>query len=223
MIQLRSVYRTFKIGDESLTVLNNITLTIKDGQFISIMGPSGSGKSTLANVIGGLDRPSAGSIQVDDQELDKLSDLELSLYRNKKIGFVFQSFNLLPGYTTLENVMIPLIIAGVPSKVRKQKAMDYLKLVGLEHRMHHKPTQLSGGERQRASIARALVNEPKIIIADEPTGNLDSKKTAEIMNLLKVLNTEEKLTLIVITHDPNVARQADMTLQILDGKLSRLR
>jgi putative ABC transport system ATP-binding protein len=223
MIKLKSVYRTFKLGDESLTVLNDIDLTINDGQFVSVMGPSGSGKSTLANVIGGLDRPSAGSIQVDDQELDRLSDKELSLYRNKKVGFVFQSFNLLSGYTTLENVMLPLIIAGISSRVRKQKAADYLKLVGLEHRMHHKPTQLSGGERQRASIARALINEPRIIIADEPTGNLDSRKTEEIMQLLKVLNAEEKLTLIVITHDPKVAREADLRLQILDGRLSRLR
>jgi putative ABC transport system ATP-binding protein len=223
MIQLQSVYRTFKVGDEKLTVLNNVNLTINDGEFISIMGPSGSGKSTLANVIGGLDRPSAGHIQVDDQELNRLSDKELSLYRNKKVGFVFQAFNLLPGYTTLENVMIPLIIAGISPSERKKKAFDYLKLVGLDHRVHHKPTQLSGGERQRASIARALVNEPRIVIADEPTGNLDSKKTHEIITLLKFLNTEEKITLIVITHDPNVAREAHHRLQINDGILTRSR
>lgn len=223
MIQLRSVYRTFKMGGESLTVLNNVNLTINDGEFIAIMGPSGSGKSTLANVIGGLDRPSAGSIQVDDQELDKLNDKELSQYRNKKIGFVFQAFNLIPGYTALENVMIPLILAGMPAKKRREKAHDYLKLVGLEGRAQHKPNQLSGGERQRVSIARAIVNEPKIIIADEPTGNLDSKKTDEIMKLLKVLNKEEKLTLIVITHDLDVAKEADTTLRMLDGKVSRSR
>jgi putative ABC transport system ATP-binding protein len=223
MIQLRSVYRTFSLGGESLNILNNVNLVVKDGQFIAIMGPSGSGKSTLANVIGGLDRPSAGSVQVDDQELDKLNDIELSQYRNKKIGFVFQSFNLLPGYTALENVMMPLVLAGEKPAVRKQKAMEYLKLMGLEARAHHKPNELSGGERQRVSIARAIVNEPKIIIADEPTGNLDSKKTAEIMQLLKVLNTEEKLTIIVITHDPNVAKEADLTLHMLDGKVWRSR
>jgi putative ABC transport system ATP-binding protein len=223
LIQLRSVYRTFKIGGEHLTVLNNINLLIKDGEFITVMGPSGSGKSTLANVIGGLDRPSAGQIQVDDQELDRLSDTELSRYRNKKIGFVFQAFNLLPGYTAMENVMMPLIITGMSPKERRKRAHDFLKIVGLEHRAHHLPGQLSGGERQRVSIARAIVNEPKIIIADEPTGNLDSKKTQEIMHLLRTLNTEEKMTLIVITHDPMVAREADYTLHMIEGRLSRTR
>jgi putative ABC transport system ATP-binding protein len=223
MIQLRSVYRSFKMGSESLNVLNNINLIIKDGEFIAIMGPSGSGKSTLANVIGGLDRPTAGQVQVDDQELDRLNDTDLSEYRNKKVGFVFQAFNLLPGFTALENVMLPLMISGMSPGERKKKAHDYLKVVGLEHRAHHKPSQLSGGERQRVSIARAIVNEPKIIIADEPTGNLDSKKTMEIMQLLKFLNTEQKITLIVITHDAMVAREADISMHMVDGKLTRAR
>jgi putative ABC transport system ATP-binding protein len=221
MIQLKSVVKTYRMGSETLSVLDGINLEIGDGEFVAIMGPSGSGKSTLANVIGGLDRPTSGTIKVDDQELSRLSDKDLSEYRNKKIGFVFQSFNLLPSYTTIENVMIPLILAGVGRKERKQKAFEYLKVVGLESRSRHKPNQLSGGERQRVSIARALVNDPKIIIADEPTGNLDSKKTTEIISLLKVLNREEKITVIVITHDPAVAHEAHRTLRLHDGKIVR--
>jgi putative ABC transport system ATP-binding protein len=221
MIQLKSVCRTYKMGKENVAALDGIDLEIKEGEFVAIMGPSGSGKSTLANVIGGLDRPSSGSVQVDGEELNRLSDNRLSEYRNKKIGFVFQSFNLIPNYTTLENVMLPLIIAGMPSKMRKEKAYEYLKAVGLESRTDHKPSQLSGGERQRVSIARALANNPRIIIADEPTGNLDSKKSAEIISVLKFLNREEKITIIVITHDPNVAREADRTLKMHDGKILR--
>jgi ABC-type lipoprotein export system ATPase subunit len=185
------------------------------------MGPSGSGKSTFANVIGGLDKPSSGSVIVDGQLINGLNDKMLSEYRNKKIGFVFQSFNLLPTYTALENVMIPLILTGESSKTRKQKAYLCLKEVGLENRIYHKPNQLSGGERQRVSIARALVNDPKIIIADEPTGNLDSKKSEEIVALLKKLNREKKMTIIVITHDANVAKHADRTLLIHDGRIGR--
>jgi putative ABC transport system ATP-binding protein len=219
MIQLKSVVKTYRMGSETLSVLDGVNLDIKEGEFVAVMGPSGSGKSTLANVIGGLDRATSGSVTVDGEELTKLSDTRLSEYRNRKIGFVFQSFNLLPSYSTLENVEIPLILAGVGSKVRNEKAREYLKVVGLEHRYSHKPNQLSGGERQRVCIARALINDPKIIIADEPTGNLDSKKTAEIISLLKVLNSEEKLTLIVITHDPAVAREAHRILKLHDGRI----
>jgi putative ABC transport system ATP-binding protein len=220
-IQLKSVSRAYVMGKETIAALDNVSLDIKDGEFLAIMGPSGSGKSTFANVIGGLDKPTTGDVLVDGEAINRLNDKYLSAYRNKKIGFVFQSFNLLPTYTALENVMIPLMLSGESSSVRKQKAYDCLKDVGLENRAGHKPFQLSGGERQRVSIARALVNEPQIIIADEPTGNLDSKKSEDIIALLKELNKRRKMTIIVITHDANVARQADRTLYMRDGKIGR--
>jgi putative ABC transport system ATP-binding protein len=220
MIQLKSVHRSYKMGKENVAALDGVNLDIKEGEFVAIMGPSGSGKSTLANIIGGLDRPNSGSVNIDGEELSRMSDRELSHYRNKKIGFVFQSFNLISNYTAIENVMLPLIIAGMPRKQRKEKAYEYLKAVGLETRVEHKPTELSGGERQRVSIARALANDPRILIADEPTGNLDSRKTDEIMEILKLLNKEEKITILVITHDSNVAKQADRVLKMQDGRLS---
>jgi len=221
IIQLKSVSKIYKMGKENLIALDSINLDIEEGEFVAIMGPSGSGKSTLANVIGGLDKINSGYITVDDQELNKLNDKKLSEYRNKKIGFVFQAFNLIPTFTAQENVTLPLILTGVSSKIRKQRAYECLKMVGLENRVEHKPNELSGGERQRVSIARALVNEPKIIIADEPTGNLDSKKSAEIISILKKLNANSKITLIVITHDSNVAHEADRILNMQDGKISR--
>ena len=221
IIQLKSVSKIYKMGKENLIVLDSVNLDIEEGEFVAIMGPSGSGKSTLANVIGGLDRINSGNIIVDNQELDKLNDKKLSEYRNKKIGFVFQAFNLIPTFTAQENVTLPLILTGESSKIRKQRAIECLRIVGLENRINHKPNELSGGERQRVSIARALVNEPKIIIADEPTGNLDSKKSSEIISILKKLNTDPGITLIIITHDPNVAHEADRVLNIQDGKISR--
>jgi len=221
IIQLRSVSRIYKMGKENLTALDNVNLDIGEGEFVAIMGPSGSGKSTLANIIGGLDKINSGTVLFDNQELNKLNDKKLSEYRNKKVGFVFQAFNLIPTFTAQENVMLPLILIGVSSRIRRQKAIECLKMVGLENRIEHKPNELSGGERQRVSIARALVNEPRIIIADEPTGNLDSKKSAEIISILKKLNNDSKITLIVITHDPNVAHEADRVLSMQDGKILR--
>jgi putative ABC transport system ATP-binding protein len=222
-ILLKSVSRTYIMGKEVISALDNISLEIKEGDFLAIMGPSGSGKSTFANVIGGLDKPTSGEVIVDGESISRLNDNQISKYRSRKIGFVFQSFNLLPTYTALENVMMPLILSGESSKVRREKALQCLKEVGLENRASHKPYQLSGGERQRVSIARALVNEPGIIIADEPTGNLDTKKSEEIISLLKGLNRARKITVIVITHDPNVAKRADRTLLMQDGKLWRPR
>jgi putative ABC transport system ATP-binding protein len=221
IIQLRSVSKIYRMGKEDLIVLDSVNLDIQEGEFVAIMGPSGSGKSTLANIIGGLDKINSGIVWVDNQELNKLNDKALSAYRNKKIGFVFQAFNLIPTFTAQENVAIPLILSGESSKKRKEKANECLKAVGLENRADHKPNELSGGERQRVSIARALVNEPRIIIADEPTGNLDSKKSTEIISMLKKLNTTLRITLLVITHDPNVAREADRILTMQDGKISR--
>lgn len=221
IIQLKSVSRTYVMGKETIPALDNINLDIKEGEFLAIMGPSGSGKSTFANVIGGLDKPTSGDVVVDGECINKLNDKHISNYRNKKVGFVFQSFCLLPTYTAIENVMIPLILTGERSSIRKQKAYECLKEVGLENRADHKPYQLSGGERQRVSVARALINQPQIIIADEPTGNLDTKRSEEIVSLLKELNRKKKITVIVITHDPSVARQADRTLHMKDGKIGK--
>lgn len=219
VIELHSVSRMYHMGSERLAALDNVSLTIPDGEFLAIVGPSGSGKSTLANIIGGLDRPTAGKVAVDGHDLARASDHVISTYRNRRVGFVFQAFNLLPHYTALENVMVPLILARVRPRVRKAKATACLKEVGLEHRLRHKPGELSGGERQRVSIARAIANDPAILIADEPTGNLDSKKGAEIVALLKKLNKDQHITLIVITHDPTIAKQADRVIKIQDGQV----
>lgn len=207
------------MGDEDINALFDVDLSIKKGEFVAIMGPSGSGKTTLANIIGGLDTPTSGKVTVEEQDLSEARDNILSNYRNKKIGFVFQTFNLQAGYTALENVMLPLILAKKSSKERKTKAEECLKIVGLENRMKHKSNQLSGGQRQRVSIARALANDPEIIIADEPTGNLDSSKGKEIISLLKDLNKKKGITLIVITHDSNIAKMADRIISIQDGRV----
>lgn len=220
MIELKNITKTYELGEEKINALNRVCLDVEKGDFIAIMGPSGSGKSTLANIIGGLDVPDEGEVLVDGTNIAKVSDAILSDYRNRKIGFIFQSFNLQPTYTALENVMIPLVFAGMPLSQRKKRAADCLKAVGLEDRIGHLPSQLSGGQRQRVCIARALANNPEVIIADEPTGNLDSKKGAEIVDLLKRLNHEAQITLIVITHDPNVAKQAKKILNIKDGEIS---
>lgn len=218
-IELEGVTKTFIMGDETIRALDHLDVSIKKGEFIAIVGPSGSGKSTLANVIGGLDIPDNGGVIVDNEDISRIHDKQLSQYRNKKVGFIFQNFNLQSNYTALENVALPLVFGKMPPKKRKLRALECLKAVGLENRQKHRPSQLSGGERQRVSIARALANNPEIIIADEPTGNLDSKKTQEIVALLKKLNSENNITLIVITHDLSVAKQADRVIKILDGKI----
>ena len=220
MIELKNVTKTYELGGEVITALDQINLKIDNGDFLAIVGPSGSGKSTLANIIGGLDTPNSGEVLIDGMSIARVNDNDLSNYRNKKIGFIFQSFNLQPTYTALENVMIPLIFARIAPDERKRRAADCLKAVGLEDRMNHLPNQLSGGQRQRVCIARALSNNPEIIIADEPTGNLDSKKGAEIVELLKELNQKAGITLIVITHDMNVAKQAKQILTIKDGAIA---
>ena len=219
LIELRDLTRTYRLGEETIHALDGVSCTIKAGEFVAIIGPSGSGKSTLANIIGGLDTPDSGSITVAGNDLSRVRDIDLSHYRNKYVGFVFQSFNLQSHLNALENVAMPLIFAKIGAGQRRKKAEECLKIVGLEDRMHHLPTQLSGGQRQRVSIARALANDPQIIIADEPTGNLDSQKGQEIMTVLKELN-KRGTTLIVITHDPSIARQAGRTLMIHDGKLT---
>lgn len=218
IIELTNVTKTYKLGDETLNALDNVSLKIQSGDFVAIIGPSGSGKSTLANIISGLDRPTSGSIVVDGSDLSHLSDRKLSDYRNRHMGYVFQSFNLQGSQTALENVMMPMYFARIRSKDRKARAKECLEAVGLGERLKHRPDQLSGGQRQRVAVARALALKPSVIIADEPTGNLDSARGAEIIDLLKGLN-KEGITLIIITHDPNIARQASKIIQIHDGKV----
>lgn len=219
IISLNNVTKTYRLGDEVLNALDNISFSVNSGEFVAITGPSGSGKSTLANIIGGLDRPTSGSVVVDGNDLSHVRDRKLSDYRNHHIGFVFQSFNLQGSQTALENVMLPLVFARIKPKERKARAIECLKAVGLGDRLKHRPAQLSGGQRQRVAIARALAARPNIIIADEPTGNLDSSRGEEIMKLLKELN-KQGITLIVITHDMAIARQADRVVQIKDGHIA---
>lgn len=222
-VQCSGLKKVYSLGDEEVHALDNVSLSVEKGDFIAICGPSGSGKSTLANVIGGLDQPDSGTVIVDGLDLAKAKDKELSAYRNKHIGFVFQSFNLQAHESALENVMSPLTIGGVgKKKERQERGMRALERVGLGDRANHKPTQLSGGQRQRVAIARALVNDPTLIIADEPTGNLDSSRGADVMAELERLN-REGITLIVITHDDNVAARAKRIIEIKDGKISEKR
>jgi putative ABC transport system ATP-binding protein len=222
LIELKNVTRTYKLGDETLHALNNVSFTVRPGDFVAIMGPSGSGKSTLANIIGGLDKPSGGTVVVDGQDLSHTRDRKLSDYRNAHIGFVFQAFNLQGNSTAIENVMLPLVFARMRKGARKKRAAECLQAVGLGDRLKQKPSQLSGGQRQRVAIARALANNPKIIIADEPTGNLDSAKGQEIIKLLHDLN-KQGITLLIITHNMNIARAARRVVEIHDGRLTERR
>ena len=209
------------MGDETVRALDGVTTTIAAGEFVAVTGPSGSGKSTLANIIGGLDVPDSGTVRVGDVTLARARDRDLSAYRNRTVGFVFQSFNLQPTATALENVMMPLTLARVPRRRRRERAAACLAAVGLADRSRHRPTQLSGGQRQRVAIARALATEPRILIADEPTGNLDSERGREILDLLRRLNADG-VTLIVITHEAQVAAAAARVLRIVDGRLSEV-
>lgn len=221
MIEVKNVSKTYKMGKEIVTALNNVNVRINDGEFVAIVGPSGSGKSTLMHLVGGLDTPTSGSIYVDGKDISKLKDKYMSIYRNETIGFVFQSFNLENTQTALENVMMPLIFAGVGGRERKEKAKNALEMVGLGDKIKHRPTEMSGGQRQRVSIARALVNEPKIIFADEPTGNLDSKNGELIMNLLTDLN-KKGYTIIMVTHNMDEARNSKRIIKIKDGQVQEV-
>ena len=221
LIECTDLTKTYRLGDDVVKALDGVTLTIDAGDFVAIAGPSGSGKSTLANVIGGLDRPDSGQVMVNGMNLATAKDKQLSAYRNSNVGFVFQSFNLQVHETALENVISPLVIGGVGRKKERRLAgLAALEKVGLADRAHHKPTQLSGGQRQRVAIARALVNNPSVVIADEPTGNLDSARGVEVMEELARLTREDGITLIVITHDTGVAERATRVLTIIDGKVS---
>ena len=218
MIELKNVQKVYPMGEVSVPALRGISLTIHPGEFIAIMGPSGSGKSTLMHLLGCLDLPSDGVVQLDGKDITKLDEDTLAQIRGQKIGFVFQTFNLIPTLTALENVELPLFFQGVPRRQRSVRAAELLQKVGLGKRAHHKPSQLSGGERQRVAIARALANDPEIILADEPTGNLDSESGEAILQLLKQLN-EEGRTIILVTHNPEAAAYAHRIVRIKDGRL----
>ena len=219
-ISLRGIKKLYKVGDQEVAALNGIDLDIKEGEFAALMGPSGSGKSTLMNILGCLDRPSVGSYKLDGQEVAILSDDMLARTRNQKIGFVFQNFNLLSRISALENVALPLVYAGVDSDEREERAMYFLEQVGLADRADHQPNELSGGQRQRVAIARALVNDPQIIMADEPTGNLDTKSTKEIMEIFQSMH-EKGRTIILVTHEPDIAVCASRQLLVRDGVITR--
>lgn len=218
MIQINHLMKSYKLGGETLHALNNVSLTIDKGEFLAIIGPSGSGKSTLMNMIGCLDRPDSGEYYLDEKEIGNMSDNELATIRNRKIGFIFQNFNLLTKLTALENVELPLIYSGMSARERRKLAMESLENVGLKDRANHLPTQLSGGQQQRVAIARALVGKPAILLADEPTGALDSKTSQEILHVMNSLN-ELGNTIILITHDLAIAKRAKRMVRIQDGKL----
>jgi len=216
VIEIQDVKKIYRMGDIEVFALNGVSLRVQQGEMVAITGPSGSGKSTLMNIIGCLDTPTSGSYILDRVDVSKMSDDEQAAVRNKKIGFVFQTFNLLPRTPALDQVELPMVYAGAPD--RQQRARAALESVGLGDRMHHRPNELSGGEQQRVAIARALVNNPSIILADEPTGNLDSKSGAEIIGIFKRLNSEG-MTIILVTHDPGIAAQAQRAIRVYDGQI----
>ncbi len=218
MLTLNNISKSYKLGKEEVSILKHINLTVKAGEFLAIMGPSGSGKSTLMNIIGCLDRPTSGTYMLDQMDVLKGKDGALADIRNESIGFVFQTFHLLPRLTALQNVELPMIYNKVKKKERRQRAYEALEKVGLKDRISYKPPKLSGGQKQRVAIARALVNQPRFILADEPTGALDTKSSEQILSLFSQLH-QEGTTIIMITHDPDVARKADRTVFIRDGEL----
>lgn len=219
LVQLRNVSKIYHLGGEEIRALDDVSLDIEAGEFISIIGPSGSGKSTLMHILGCLDSPTSGSIELDGTMIQGASTRELAGIRNRKIGFVFQFFNLLPKLNVLQNVELPMIYSGASSRERRERAVDALKMVELENRSKHRPSQLSGGQQQRVAIARALVNNPKIIFADEPTGNLDSHTGEVILELFRKLSGEGR-TIILVTHDPEIAAVTPRRIEIRDGKIA---
>ncbi len=219
VITIKELTKVYTMGEYKVRALNGVTLSIYEGDFLSIMGPSGSGKSTMMNMLGALDKPTSGTYLLDGTDVSNLSEDDLAEVRNRKIGFVFQSFNLLPRTAALQQVELPLIYAG--GRQRAKKAQEALEMVGLGDRLDHKPSELSGGQQQRVAIARALVNEPAIILADEPTGNLDSKSGTEVMQIFQQLNRERGITVVFVTHDPWIARHTHRVVTLADGKIVR--
>lgn len=220
MIRLEAVSKIYGSGEIEVRALDGLTVNIDAGDLVAVTGPSGSGKSTLLNLLGCLDRPTTGNYSLADRDVSQLDDDDLAAVRNRFIGFVFQSFNLLPRKTALDNVALPLVYANVPRDERLERAREQLEQVGLGDRTHHLPTQLSGGQNQRVAIARALVTRPKLILADEPTGNLDTHSSEEIMNVLIGLRAQGDLTVVIVTHDPTVAERCARRIQIVDGRIA---
>ncbi len=218
MIELQQVHRDFQVGDQTVHALDDINLTISAGEYVSIMGPSGSGKSTLLNLVGLLDRATRGHYRLNGEDVTTLSDVAQAEVRNRRIGFVFQAFHLVPRLTAAQNVELPLILAGIPKETRDARVNQTLQALNLEARAHHKPDQLSGGQRQRVAIARATVTEPKVLLADEPTGNLDRKSGRDVIDILESLNTQG-ITLIVVTHDAAIGERAQRQIHMLDGRI----
>jgi putative ABC transport system ATP-binding protein len=219
LIEARDLSKIYQLGDTELRALDRVSVIIEKGEFLAIMGPSGSGKSTFMNIVGCLDIPTSGQYLLEEVDVGKLTRDELAHIRNQKLGFVFQGFNLLPRTSALENVQLPMLYNSVPLKERKEKAIAALKTVGLEGREHHHPNQLSGGQQQRVAIARAIVNQVPVILADEPTGNLDTHTSVEIMELFQKLNTESGITIILVTHEPDIATYSRRIIRFLDGHL----
>lgn len=220
IIRTENLTKTFVLGTEKVTALNDVSISVEKGQICAVLGTSGSGKSTLLNMLAGLERPTSGSVYIGRHRIDKMTERELTLFRQKFTGFVFQSYNLIPSLTALENVAMPLMFKGVGKQEREARALEMLRLVGLENRKNHRPFEMSGGQQQRVGIARAFVSNPRVIFADEPTGNLDSETTKNVMQLVCRLVHENNSTMILVTHDNGVAEFADKIITIIDGKIS---
>ena len=222
VIQVKNLYKIFRVGDEKVRALNGVDLTIYKGEFCAIVGTSGSGKSTMLNMLAGLEKPTKGEVIVAGQHLENMTENQLVKFRREKVGFIFQSFNLLGTMNAIENVALPLTFRGVDKKIREAKAVEMLKLVGLPKHMKHRPNEMSGGQQQRVGVARALVLDPEIIFADEPTGNLDSKTSAEVLGLMRKVVTEKNQTMVMVTHDNHLAGFADRIFHIIDGKIVKI-
>ncbi len=222
IIQIKSLTKIYPVGNEKVTALDNISLEMEKGKIYCLLGTSGSGKSTLLNMMAGLEKPTKGQIIIKNSHIEKMNENQLARFRQKNIGFVFQSYNLLPAFTALENVTLPLIFKKIPKRIREKRAKEMLCAVGLKDRIKHTPAQMSGGQQQRVSIARAFVNNPDIIFADEPTGNLDTKTTLEMMDLITKISKENNQTLIIVTHDLEISEYADVIIHIRDGKVDSI-
>ena len=221
-IQVKNLYKIFRVGNEKVRALNGVDLTIYKGEFCAIVGTSGSGKSTMLNMLAGLEKPTKGEVIVAGEHLEKMNENQLVKFRREHVGFIFQSFNLLGTMNAIENVALPLTFLGVDKKIREAKAVEMLKLVGLPKHMKHRPNEMSGGQQQRVGVARALVLDPEIIFADEPTGNLDSKTSAEVLGLMRKVVTEKNQTMVMVTHDNHLAGFADRIFHIIDGKIVKI-